>query len=76
MSEELIMKVTFEINTDDDEFKAQRILEADTAFGLLYDINQLCWDVLKNDHLQLQSKDMLEEIRLRIGSSNLLDFYR
>ena len=69
------------IINEEDVDKAKRLLETDNAFGLLWDLDQHCRNIIKYESTCGSRKGdkarnkALEEIRDIINDSHLLDLY-
>ena len=68
------MKVTIEVDTDDEvPNKAMRMMQADDAFGLLWDMDEVLRNLDKHGIPEGKSaEDIVIEIRTMIAESNLM----
>lgn len=66
------MKITIE---EKDKLKAKRILAADDAFSLLWDIDQKCREVIKYQNVSEETANKIQEIRDMIWEDNILELF-
>ncbi len=76
------MKMTLNLDTTEEQDKAERLLKADDAFSLIWDIDQYLRDIQKYGVSNMRqgkkdpSKDeVMEEVREMIAESNLMDLW-
>jgi hypothetical protein len=68
------MRITLNLDENEEQDKAKRLLYCDDAFSLIWNIDQLCRNDLKYGSKKTKD-EILEEIRNEINETNLLELF-